>query len=71
MTDYLKPKFTVPMPGKDVDWPFDHEPITHEGMQPCRECGQATVPGRAHIDKRDEDAKRSRKRVCFGKVVAG
>lgn len=69
MTDYLKPKFNVAMPGKNADWPFDKEPLV-DASAVCRECGAITVPGRAHIDKRDEDTKRSRKRVCFGKVVA-
>ena len=74
MTDYLKPRFTLPAgPAADVPWPFERRPAQPD---PCLECGrpcvrnakQNTVVG--HIDQRDEDEKRSRKRVCFGKVVA-
>ena len=73
MTDYLKPKFTLPAgPTKDVPWPFDDpDAQPAQDYTQCGECGAVRMPGRAHIDQRDADAKRPRKRVCFGKVIAG
>lgn len=74
MTDYLKPSFTLPAgPSNDAPWPFEPRRALPD---PCLECGREgvrdatknTVAG--HIDQRDEDAKRPRKRVCFGKVIA-
>ena len=73
MTDYLKPTFTLPAgPRADVPWPFEARKILPD---PCLECGREgvrdaeknTVVG--HTDRRDEG--RPRKRVCFGKVIAG
>lgn len=67
MTDYLKPTFTVPGPADDLE----KNPIDDvETGYVCPECGGPLTYGPAHMDKRDVDAKRPRKRVCFGKVIA-
>lgn len=64
---FMRPKFSVGMPGGDK-WPFEkREEIGPESRGACGECGADAVIGSAHTDARDED--RPRKRVCFGKVV--
>ncbi len=73
--NYTKPKFSVPMPGPDVKWPFDNKTDgTTCWYEECPECGAQAVTsskGRAaHIDGRDVAAKRPRKRVCFGRIIA-
>jgi hypothetical protein len=69
---YLSKQFSVAMPGTE-HWPFEPEYEPHPEQRPhgeCAECGAVVVPGRAHVDARDEAARKARKRVCFGKVVA-
>lgn len=34
MTEYLKPKFSVPMPANVADWPFEPKPVRPF----CEEC---------------------------------
>ena len=71
---YTKPKFSVAMPGADVDWPFD----TDRGdkaqrtlwYEPCPTCGAQVVMHRADFMRAHEhadDAGRPRRRVCFGR----
>ena len=69
---YTKPKFSVAMPGADVDWPFK-QPLDGaeiEVYEPCTACG-ATVRIRDHrffpAHEHSADAGRPRRRVCFGR----
>lgn len=70
--EYAKPKFTVAMPGADVDWPFDQEdrPQVTLWYEQCKACkAQVAVwaadfmPAHEHPD----DAGRPHRRVCFGR----
>lgn len=64
--EYLKPKFNVPGPGPNVDWPFPPKrDLPADATAVCQVCGGATIPGQTHMDARDEG--RPRRRVCFGK----
>ena len=70
---YTKPKFSVAMPGADVDWPFDDRDET-QGLtywyEQCRACGaQVAVCGDGFFPAHEhaDDAGRPRRRVCFGR----
>lgn len=69
---YTKPKFSVAMPGADVDWPFEHK--IEEGRtywyEPCPKCGTQVVAcgdGFLPAHEHPSDAGRPRRRVCFGR----
>lgn len=65
---YQNKSFSVSMPGGF--WPFDPkaEPPDSSGV-PCGECGRPGGEGVPHINAKDVEEKRPRKRVCFGKVI--
>ena len=67
---YEQKRFTVPMPGKDVDWPFDPNKSMDAASGTCGECGRLAIRGTPHINLHDERAGLTTKRVCFGKVIA-
>lgn len=66
---FMKPRFSVPMPGKGP-WPLDPDKTAPGPRTICAECGAEAVQGAAHLDRRDVGAGRPKKRVCFGKVMA-
>lgn len=66
MTDYLKPKFTLPVgPRADVPWPFKPKPVrpfceTCQRPQDFCECGAGGPRTLIHELHRNERARRAR-----------
>lgn len=64
---YLGPKFSVAMPGAKVQsWPFDKKPLGYDPMVgTCTRCF-GIMSTRYEPHTHGSDAKRPRKRICFG-----
>jgi hypothetical protein len=74
---YQQKSFSVSMPGTSAaDWPFEAADTRSKQRRAeaaglsCSECGKYVLPGSPHVDLRDKEAGRPRRRVCFGKVRA-
>lgn len=70
---YQDPSFTVPMPGGN-NWPFEADSRSRQrrleavvGRITCALCGGQPIAGHPHEDARD--AGRTRRRICFGRVL--
>jgi hypothetical protein len=63
---YQNKTFSVAMPGGT--WPLQQAPDF--SGEPCGECGKPGGEGYPHLNAKDVEQKRPRKRVCFGRVVS-
>lgn len=61
------PRFSVPMPGVKVNWPFKPVPLREACLgesHPCGTCGAELTRDGGHVHA--ADVARPRKRICFG-----
>lgn len=61
---YLKPKFSVPMPGASVDWPLGIPSDSPAPRRTCPVCGEFAPEGETHFWA--GELFRTRRRICFG-----